>query len=179
MSELIIILTLAVVAIKIVWIRTELKFSKERFNAQMVKTNAVEAAILVLQILAAYITPFPYTRFNEIIIASGVMMFILGTILVFWAKNTMQQSWGVPGEHADKQSALVMNGPFAFSRNPIYVGFLLIYFGYAIAILSWLIVLRIPLALYFYKSAVMEEKLLEKKFGEKYLQYKKKVPQFI
>lgn len=178
-SLLVIILTLAIVAIKVEWISTELKFSKERFNMHMFKTNAIEAVILILQIVAAYITPFPHTKFNWIIQLSGILMFVLGTILVFWAKNTMRQSWGVPGEHVDKQDALVTKGPFAFSRNPIYVGFLLIYFGFAIAILSWLIILRIPLAIYFYKSAVTEEALLEKKFGKVYLAYKSRVPRFI
>ena len=91
----------------------------------------------------------------------------------------MQQSWGVPGEHAAKQNKLVTKGPFAFSRNPIYLGFLLLYFGYAAAILSWLIILRLPLALYFYKSAKKEEINLEKKFGKEYTEYKSRVPLFI
>ncbi len=179
LNLLVIILTLAIVAIKAVWIRTELKFNKERFNFEMVKTNAIETLILALQILAAYVTPLPRTPFDWLISLTGLEMFVGGAILAFWARTTMQRSWGVPGEHAKKQNALVTNGPFSFTRNPIYVAFMLLYLGFALAIQSWLIILRIPLLIYFYKSAVKEEKLLEKMFGEKYLKYKAKVPRFL
>ena len=59
--ELITILTLGIIIIKVIWIRTEIKFSKERINFDMIKTNFVEAAILFLQILAAIFTPLPQT----------------------------------------------------------------------------------------------------------------------
>ncbi len=177
--ELIALLTLGIVIIKVLWIRTEIKFSKERINFDMIKTNFVEAAILVLQILAAIFTPIPQTPFSFLITIAGVAMYIGGFILAIWAKNTMSKSWGVPGEHHKKQDKLVTEGPFGFSRNPIYLAFMMIYFGFAIAIQSWLIILRIPLAIYFYKSAVREEKNLEKIFGKEYTDYKKRVPRFI
>lgn len=172
-------MVLIIIAIKVIWIRTELKFSKERFNLAMFKTNFIEALILVLQILVVYVSPLPKTSIDGFLATLGVSMFVLGVVLVFWARKTMQQSWGIPGEHAAKQNALVTSGPFSFSRNPLYVGFLLIYFGFAIAIKSWLIILRIPLVFYFYKSAVKEEILLEKMFGKEYVEYKKKVPRFV
>jgi protein-S-isoprenylcysteine O-methyltransferase Ste14 len=176
---LIYILTFGIVLIKIIWIRTEIQFSSERINLQMFKTNLVEALILILQIAAALFLPFPNTPLNPVIIICGVAMYIVGFILAFWGRLTMQQSWGVPGEHAAKQDKLVTTGPFAFSRNPIYLGFILIYFGFAAAILSWLIILRIPLVYYFYKSALREEKNLANKFGKEYLDYKKRVSLFI
>lgn len=178
-TALIVILTLGIILIKAEWIKTELKFSKSRFNAEMFKTNAVEALILVLQILAAIYTPIPQTPFTWLIVLAGVSMYLAGAILAIWAKTTMSRSWGVPGVHEKKQDKLVTEGPFAFSRNPIYVGFLMLYFGYAIAIQSWLIILRIPLAIYFYKSSVREEKNLEKIFGKEYVAYKKRVPRFL
>lgn len=177
--ELIILLTLGIIIIKVMWIRTEITFSKERINFNMIKTNAIEAVIIVLQILAAIYTPLPQTSLSWLITLSGVGMYIGGFVLAIWAKNTMNKSWGVPGEHHKKQNKLVTEGPFSFSRNPIYVGFLMLYFGFAIAIQSWLIILRIPLAIYFYKSAVQEEKNLETIFGKEYTAYKKRVPRFI
>ncbi len=172
-------LTLGIIIIKIVWIHTEIRFSHERVNFQMFKTNAVEALIIVLQILAAIYTPLPKTWWTTLLHFVGIIMYFCGFILAFWARNTMQQSWGVPGVHDKKQNKLVTSGPFTFSRNPIYLGFLLLYFGYAAAILSWLIILRIPLAMYFYRSAKKEEINLEKIFGNEYTEYKKRVPLFI
>ena len=179
-TELIIILTLGIVIIKAFWIRTEIKFARERINMTMIKTNGVEATILILQILASIYTPLPQGPLSWLITLTGILMYIGGFILAVWARNTMSASWGVPGTHdKDKQAKLVTSGPFAFSRNPIYVGFLMIYLGYAIAIQSWLIILRIPLIMYFYKSAKAEEKNLEKLFGHDYTEYKKRVPRFL
>lgn len=173
------VLTAGIIIIKAFWIRTEIHFSKERINFEMFKTNAVEALIIILQILTAIYTPLPKSLFTGILMIIGLIMYVLGLVLAVWGRNTMKQSWGVPGEHAEKQNKLVTKGPFAFSRNPIYLGFLLLYFGYAAAILSWLIILRIPLAMYFYRSAKKEEINLEKMFGKDYVEYKKRVPLFI
>lgn len=178
-TELIIVLTLGIIIIKTIWIRTELRFSKDRLNFDMIKTNGIEAAILILQILAAIFMPIPQGPFSWLITVSGIGMYVGGFILAIWAKNVMSKSWGVPGVHAKKQDKLVTEGPFGFSRNPIYLAFIMLYFGFAIAIQSWLIILRIPLAIYFYKSAIREEKNLEKIFGKPYLTYKKQVPRFI
>ncbi|SRR5258708_4456201 len=176
---LLILLTLSIFFVKTVWIKTEIRFSRDRVNFQMLKTNGIEAIIIILQILATVYTPFPKTPFNTAIVFLGIVMYIAGLILAFWGRSVMNQSWGIPGEHTTKQDKLVTTGPFSFSRNPIYLGFLFLYFGYAAAILSWLIILRIPLALYFYKSAKKEEVNLEKKFGREYLQYKARVPFFV
>ncbi len=173
---LISLMVVTIIIVKAFWIWTEIKYFKNRVNFEMFKTNFIEAVILILQILAVYIYPLPTTDFDRIIVGMGIVMFILGIILAVWARLTMNRVWGVPGEHAAQQDALITTGPFKFSRNPIYLGFLLIYFGFAIAIKSWLIILRIPLLIYFYKSAKIEEKLLMERFGEKYKRYKTKVP---
>jgi len=178
-AALILILTFGILIIKIIWIRTELKFSKKRFNLEMLKTNGIEVLILVLQILAAVFTPLPHTPLSSLVTITGILLYAGGFFLAMWARTTMSKSWGVPGEHAAKQNKLVTTGPFSFSRNPIYIGFLMLYFGFAFAIQSWLIILRIPLAIYFYKSALREEKNLEKIFGKEYLAYKTRVPRFL
>lgn len=144
----------------------------------MLKTNLVEAVILALQILQAVYFPLPKSLWDLLLVSAGIVMYISGTILALWARFTMNNSWGIPAEHSAKQDTLITTGPFQLTRNPIYIGFLLIYFGFALAIGSWLVVLRIPLLIYFYKSAKIEEKILAKKFGSKYLSYKSKVPRF-
>ncbi|MBA3723770.1 MAG: isoprenylcysteine carboxylmethyltransferase family protein [Candidatus Levybacteria bacterium] len=176
---LITLLTLGIIIIKVLWIRTELRFAKERLNFEMLKTNSIEALILILQILAAIYMPLPQGPLSLLITVSGIGMYLGGFILAIWAKNVMSKSWGVPGVHHKKQDKLVTDGPFGFSRNPIYLAFIMLYFGFAIAIQSWLIILRIPLAIYFYKSAKKEEENLAKIFGKEYLDYKKRVPLFI
>ena len=171
------IFTIGIILIRAYWIYEEVTEYKERWSWNTVKTNTVEALILILQVLSALYFPWPY---NSTFVTVGIIMYICGMILAIWAKITQGGSWGPPKSHdIHKQQKLITSGPFGFSRNPIYVSFTLIYIGYAIAIRSWLIVLRIPLLLYFYKSAFAEEKNLEKLFGEEYVKYKKRVPRFL
>lgn len=175
-TQLIAILFSGIILIKIFWLYTETKYFKNRVNFQMFKTNAVELLILILQVLAVYYFPLPLSKFDNLFLISGVLMYISGMILALWARSSMNKVWGIPAEHAEQQDKLVTTGPFRISRNPIYLGFLLIYFGFPIAIKSWLFFLRIPLVIYFYKSAKREEKLLEEKFGKEFIEYKSRVP---
>lgn len=177
-TQLTYVLLAGIIIIKLYWIYTEISFSRNRINFTMLKTNAVEAGILLLQLWSSMYYPFPNSFLTTFVNVLGVAMYVTGFLLAVWARIVMNKSWGVPGEHIQKQDKLVTTGPFAITRNPIYLGFLLLYFGFAFAIDSWLFFLRVPLLIYFYKSAKAEEKLLEKKFGEKYLKYKSSVPLF-
>jgi len=75
---------------------------------------------------------------------------------------------------------LVTNGPYAFSRNPQYIGFILFVIGMT---LYWPTLITIPmgflLCLAYYWLARTEEKNLAKMFGSKYQEYGQKVPRFI
>jgi protein-S-isoprenylcysteine O-methyltransferase Ste14 len=84
----------------------------------------------------------------------------------------------VPGEPS---TALVMTGPYAFTRNPIYVGFVLAYFGLAILLTSlWVLLLLIPVLLILQRGVVeREEAYLQRQFGEDYRKYQARVPRWL
>ena len=84
----------------------------------------------------------------------------------------------VPGEPS---TALVVNGPYAFTRNPIYVGFALAYLGLAIMLTSlWVLLLSIPLLVILQRGVVeREEAYLDRQFGEAYRKYKARVPRWL
>jgi protein-S-isoprenylcysteine O-methyltransferase Ste14 len=178
-TNLILPLTLGIIAIRGYWIITEAHAYKHRINRGMLKTNAVEAAILIAQALSAIFIPWPANPLNPYLTLFGLFIYLLGAIIGLWSRFTMSGAWGIPGERYKNQTSLVTTGPFAFSRNPIYVAFTFIYTGYCLAIHSWLLILRIPLFVYFYKSALKEEKDLEKEFGTAYTRYKHRVPRFL
>jgi len=74
----------------------------------------------------------------------------------------------------DKQADLITDGIFAHVRHPMYLGTILIYLGWIIGTLSLLTLIPWILILILYvKMANYEEKQLERKFGEKYIAYKK------
>ncbi len=73
--------------------------------------------------------------------------------------------------------ALVTDGPFRFTRNPLYVAGIGIYVGIALLVDTlWPLVLLIPLLVVLAKGVIgREERYLEAKFGETYRNYKSRV----
>jgi protein-S-isoprenylcysteine O-methyltransferase Ste14 len=84
----------------------------------------------------------------------------------------------VPGEPS---TALVVTGPYRFTRNPIYIGFVLAYFGLSIMLTSlWVLLLLIPVLLILQRGVVeREEVYLEQQFGDAYRKYKARVPRWL
>jgi protein-S-isoprenylcysteine O-methyltransferase Ste14 len=76
---------------------------------------------------------------------------------------------------------LVTTGVFAWSRNPIYLGMVLLCLGFAlIAGSAWLLLLTIVFASVLAKGVIdAEEIYLERKFGPDYSSYKARVRRWI
>jgi protein-S-isoprenylcysteine O-methyltransferase Ste14 len=72
---------------------------------------------------------------------------------------------------------LVTEGPYRFSRNPIYIGLTFLYSGLALLFNSFWAVVLLPVILRIMNKGVIqrEELYLEKKFGQRYQNYKAKV----
>ena len=111
---------------------------------------------------------------------AGTASLLAGVAGFSWAFATMKAA-GTNVDVAEPATTIVEDGPFAYSRNPIYVGLALTYAG--IATLS-----RAPIALALLAPllAVMqrgvierEERYLEKKFGAAYLGYKSRVRRWL
>jgi protein-S-isoprenylcysteine O-methyltransferase Ste14 len=78
-------------------------------------------------------------------------------------------------------TALVTDGPFGFSRNPIYLAFTLIYGGIAVGANALWAVLPLPIILTVMWRGVIEreERYLDRKFGDPYSQYKARVRRWL
>ena len=76
---------------------------------------------------------------------------------------------------------LLTSGPYSFSRNPMYVGWTLIYLGVALSANSIWIALFLPIIfIYTYLVDIRkEEQILEAEFGDQYLEYKQKVRRYL
>ncbi len=100
--------------------------------------------------------------------------------LFFWAVATMRRNGGsIPtGEPTD---VIVERGPYRLSRNPIYLGMILLLIGVGIWNNSlWYLVISILFAvLLTWGVIIREERYLERKFGEAYLGYKARVRRWI
>lgn len=77
--------------------------------------------------------------------------------------------------------SIIESGPYRFTRNPMYLQILIVCIGFAILLGNPWIVLLTPVAGWvLYRLAIRpEEEYLERKFGETYLAYKRRVRRWI
>jgi protein-S-isoprenylcysteine O-methyltransferase Ste14 len=97
---------------------------------------------------------------------------IMGIALAGWGRQTLVRA-GTNVDPRKPATALVTTGPFAWSRNPLYIALSLIYLAIAcFANEVWFLpFLAASLAVLQYGVIHREERYLEGKFGEAYRQY--------
>jgi protein-S-isoprenylcysteine O-methyltransferase Ste14 len=78
-------------------------------------------------------------------------------------------------------TALVVYGPYQFTRNPMYFGLVCLYLGLALWFGMFWAVILLPavIALVQHYVIAREEQYLERKFGDQYLRYKASVRRWI
>jgi protein-S-isoprenylcysteine O-methyltransferase Ste14 len=82
---------------------------------------------------------------------------------------------------SDRLGPLVSSGPFAWVRNPLYIGNVLLWAGFTISAgLLWLLPpIMAVLAIEYHAIVRWEESLLESRLGEAYRDYVSRVPRWI
>jgi protein-S-isoprenylcysteine O-methyltransferase Ste14 len=82
---------------------------------------------------------------------------------------------------SDRLGPLVDRGPFAWVRNPLYLGNIALWVGFAfMARLPWLALVFLALLLLEYHAIVSwEERLLASRIGDAYVQYMTRVPRWM
>ena len=88
---------------------------------------------------------------------------------------------GTPVPARKPATVIVREGPYHFSRNPIYLAFSMFQLGIAIWVNSvWLLATLVgAVALIHYIVIPREERYLERKFGAQYLDYKASVRRWL
>ncbi|HTV65254.1 MAG TPA: isoprenylcysteine carboxylmethyltransferase family protein [Bryocella sp.] len=111
---------------------------------------------------------------------AGAALIAAGAVLGGWARILFLKR-GTTVLPFRPASALVEDGPFRISRNPIYVGFTAIYAGTSLLRRSTWPLLLLPGVVLVIDSMVIdrEEAYLERRFGEDYLAYKAKVHRWL
>jgi protein-S-isoprenylcysteine O-methyltransferase Ste14 len=88
---------------------------------------------------------------------------------------------GTPVPTNQPTSALVTTGVHAWTRNPIYLGMLILYLGIGVAVRSpWMLALIVPVIVTLrYGVIAREERYLAAQFGDEYQGYKARVRRWI
>ena len=113
--------------------------------------------------------------------ALGGSLITLGIIFLFWSIKAQREiGKGTPMPLMATQK-LVVQKPYLYCRNPLFFGVINLFFGISIlfdSISSLVVVMIFSMIILLYTKFV-EEKELEKRFGDEYLSYKKGTPFFI
>src|SRR5262249_19549331 len=73
------------------------------------------------------------------------------------------------GIDADRPDALVTTGVFAFSRNPIYVGFGFVLLGQVLVFRNWILLASLAAGVWlFHRQVLREERFLRQRYGQEY-----------
>lgn len=123
--------------------------------------------------------PRPLTGLN---ITLAAIPLIIGGILALWCVILfLTIGRGTPSPlHPPKK--FVVRGPYRYTRNPMMVGSWLMLIGEAlilnsVALLLFTVFISLPAGVLFVTKH--EEPDLEERFGNEYLEYKRKVPRWI
>jgi protein-S-isoprenylcysteine O-methyltransferase Ste14 len=78
-------------------------------------------------------------------------------------------------------NSLQTNGIYNITRNPMYIGLAIVYLGISCLIGNWWNIILFPLLLLLIQEYMIkrEEKYLERRFGQVYLDYKSKVRRWL
>ena len=108
---------------------------------------------------------------------AGLALMFTGEAWRMWGVAT---AGTVTRRRSREVQTLVSHGPFAWSRNPLYVGNFLIWMGVITlsGVLWFLPVAVLLFALEYYYIVRYEEGVLESIFGEEYLRYKERTPRW-
>lgn len=109
------------------------------------------------------------------------VLFVVGAIAIAALAVREMAASETPLDVRKPTRRLVTTGVFALSRNPIYLGMVLLCLGIALVAGSlWLLLLTLAFAYVLEKGVIaQEETYLEAKFGEIYRRYKTRVRRWI
>lgn len=110
----------------------------------------------------------------------GLGVLLVGSGLALWALWRILRA-RTPLLWFRLAETLIQDGPFAWSRNPIYTGLMMGYVGLAVALGAWISLLLgwVVFRLLRDKVVRIEERGLERRFGESYRAYARRVRRWL
>lgn len=116
---------------------------------------------------------YPWRYIGILFIVPGFCL-SLGSSIIFRKLGTNPR----PGTRAN---LIVTKGPFRYTRNPMYLGLIIMLLGISILLgsLSPLFVIPIVFVILHNQFVLREEKWMEEWFGDSYREYKSKTPRWL
>jgi len=124
---------------------------------------------------------FPNEKASQFLQSLGLVSWVIGGLVAAWCVLAFfTLGHGTPDPN-DPPMALVTSGLYRRTRNPMYIGGLLIVLGHWLYFQSWLLLAYLALVFLLFHHLVIfyEEPHMRRQFGEAYERYCKQVPRWI
>ena len=110
----------------------------------------------------------------------GVTLVGLSLTLGFWGRNQFKKA-DTSIRPDQSTTAIIRTGPYGFSRNPLYLSIAILQAGIGVWANSlWILIMLVPALVVISRWVIArEERYLERKFGEEYLNYKASVRRWV
>lgn len=110
-----------------------------------------------------------------VLVAAGVLVALAGAVAFRCHKTTVNPFT------PNQSSSLVTTGVYRFSRNPMYLGFLLVLVGWSAYLANWVSALLLPVFVaYMNRFQIQpEERALTERFGQQFLAYAQSVRRWL
>ena len=112
---------------------------------------------------------------------AGIALIVLGIACSVWGQLTFRSQGAEIFPWSEAHATLVAVGPFRFTRNPMYLGVVVIGLGAALTAGTWLMWL-VPVVVFVLDQFIIipfEEGSMERAYGDAYLEYKARVRRWV
>lgn len=155
--------------------------SETRTAVRTIKPDMWALAAILLAIAAEWLIPIgPVPGFFAPLSWIGALIAAAGLALEIWAARTLAGA-GTTTKANGNPVALVTTGPFARSRNPFYIGLLVVLIGAFLAVgLEWGVALTTGVWLALDRLVIpAEEERLSSAFGDEFARYTRAVRRWL
>jgi len=117
---------------------------------------------------------------SRMIFVIGILFFLLAVYYIARSMNQFIQTKNtiIPNKPAE---SLQTTGIYHSTRNPMYLGLVMVYLGLSCLIGNWWNIILLPLLLLIIQEYIIkkEEKYLVRKFGQEYIDYSRQVRRWL
>jgi protein-S-isoprenylcysteine O-methyltransferase Ste14 len=108
------------------------------------------------------------------IVVAAILGLGLWSVVLFRRSGQSENPW-------KPTSSVVDRGPFRFTRNPMYLQMILVCVGVAVMLMNWWVLVLTPVGAWVLQrfAILPEEAYLERKFGDSYVAYKRRVRRWL
>jgi protein-S-isoprenylcysteine O-methyltransferase Ste14 len=152
--------------------------SKDVALPGLLRPPLVLLAAITLGVVLNWIWPLRFIP-AALVLAGPVILIVAVLLFVLSLREFRSAGTSVRGN--ERTTAIVRTGPYGFSRNPIYLGFVLFLLGLAVTLNNlWLLVALVAFAGFISIIVIpREEQFLERNFQAEYSEYKATVRRWL